>query len=108
LSTQINHPSAVFKDYLYHSVIEQVEVDLLTTIEAKKPGSTFEHPICALTFYDSKKSNFFSNIGSSQLINENCKRYRPQMIALYNMYMNNVDKANAACNLYLDKHRKSK
>lgn len=110
LSTQANRPTAVFKDYLQRSTTEQGDVDFVVTYEGKEEGTTFKEPIIvsALTFYDSKKCNFFFNYGSSQLCNEGRKRHRPIAVALYNRFMNGVDKADTACNLYLNKHRRRK
>jgi hypothetical protein len=100
LSCQSNRPTEVFKNYLHRVVKEKGEEFHITTEEM--------NPICALTFFDSKKCNFLTNVGSSTIVQENRERPRPEIVVTYNKYMNGVDKADAACNLYLNKHRRRK
>lgn len=99
LSCQCNRPSSLFTDYTFRCLKKQGE---LMYIESE------DGDICALTFWDSKKCNFLANIGSTDIVESERERLRCEIVELYNKYMNGVDKADAALNKYMNRHRNVK
>ncbi|KAL0476640.1 hypothetical protein AKO1_002875 [Acrasis kona] len=109
LSCQTNRPSSIFKDYLQRFVVEKGQSAHIVT-DSYDEYNCDESSICALTFYDSKKCNFLSNVSSTEILEtiHQRARPRPEIVVLYNKFMNGVDKADDACHLNIIRHRNKK